>query len=116
MNRNEARRPAIFQSNGTTFGLLSYTSVFWPIGQAASEKNAGVATVKIYTAYEPHRRLFEMPGATATTLTHPDEKECEEIKNDIIEIRKKWMFWSCISIGEYRAITKFANIRRPWEG
>lgn len=89
INRNEARRPAIFEWKGTTFGLLSYTSVYWPIGQAAGEKSAGVATVKVYTAYEPHRRLFEMPGAPATTLTHPDEKECEEIKNDIIELRKK---------------------------
>jgi poly-gamma-glutamate capsule biosynthesis protein CapA/YwtB (metallophosphatase superfamily) len=89
INRNEARRPAIFESKGTRFGLLSYTSVYWPIGQAAGEKTAGVATVKVYTAYEPHRRLFEMPGAPATTLTHPDEKECEDIKNDIIELRKK---------------------------
>ena len=89
MNRSEARRPALFESQGTTFGLLSYTSVYWPIGQAAGEKTAGVATVKVYTAYEPHRRLFEMPGAPATILTHPDEKECEEIKNDIIELRKK---------------------------
>ena len=89
INRQEARRPAIFEWKGTTFGLLSYTSVYWPIGQAAGEKNAGVATVKVYTAYEPHRRLFEMPGAPPTTLTHPDEKECEEIKNDIIELRKK---------------------------
>ena len=89
INRTDARRPAIFECEGTTFGLLSYTSVYWPIGQAAGEKNAGVATVKVYTAYEPHRRLFEMPGAPATTLTHPDEKECEEIKNDIIELRKK---------------------------
>jgi poly-gamma-glutamate capsule biosynthesis protein CapA/YwtB (metallophosphatase superfamily) len=89
INRNEARRPAIFEWKDTTFGLLSYTSVYWPIGQAAGEKSAGVATVKVYTSYEPHRRLFEMPGAPATTLTHPDEKECEEIKNDIIELRKK---------------------------
>ena len=89
INRQEARRPAIFEWKGTTFGLLSYTAVYWPIGQAAGEKNAGVATVKVYTAYEPHRRLFEMPGAPPTTLTHPDEKECEEIKNDIIELRKK---------------------------
>jgi poly-gamma-glutamate capsule biosynthesis protein CapA/YwtB (metallophosphatase superfamily) len=88
INRSEARRPAIFESNGTTFGMLSYTAVYWPIGQAAGEKSAGVATVKVYTAYEPHRRLFEMPGAPATTLTHPDEKECQEIKSDIIELRK----------------------------
>jgi poly-gamma-glutamate capsule biosynthesis protein CapA/YwtB (metallophosphatase superfamily) len=89
MNRNEARRPAIFESQGTTFGLLSYTSVFWPIGQAAGEKTAGVATVKVYTSYEPHRRLFEMPGAPPTTLTYPDEKHCEEVTNEIIELRKK---------------------------
>ena len=89
MNRKEARRPAIFESHGTTFGLLSYTSVFWPIGQAASEKNAGVATIKVYTSYEPHRRLFEMPGAPPTTLTRPDEKDCEEVANEIVDLRKK---------------------------
>jgi poly-gamma-glutamate synthesis protein (capsule biosynthesis protein) len=89
MNRSEARRPAIFEAHGTTFGLLSYTSVFWPIGQAATEKNAGVAAVKVYTSYEPHRRLFEMPGAPPTTLTRPDEKDSEEITNEISELRKK---------------------------
>ena len=89
MNRSEARCPAIFESHGTTFGLLSYTSVFWPIGQAASDKNAGVATVKVYTSYEPHRRLFEMPGAPPTTLTRPDEKDCEEMTNEITDLRKK---------------------------
>jgi len=89
MNRSEARRPAIFESHGTTFGLLSYTSVFWPIGQVASDKTAGVATVKAYTSYEPHRRLFEMPGAPPTTLTRPDEKDCEEVRNEIVELRKK---------------------------
>lgn len=89
MNRSEARRPAIFEAHGTTFGLLSYTSVFWPIGQAAGENNAGVATVKVYTSYEPHRRLFEMPGAPPTTLTRPDEKDCEEVTRAIAELRKK---------------------------
>lgn len=89
INRNEARSPAIFEVDGTTFGLLSYTSVFWPVGQAASETKAGIATVKIYTSYQPHRRLFEMPGAPATTLTYPDEKEFDDMKNDIITLRKK---------------------------
>jgi len=89
MNRSEARRAAIFESHGTTFGMLSYTSVYWPIGQAATERNAGVATVKVYTSYEPHRRLFEMPGAPPTTLTRPDEKDCEEVTNDINELRKQ---------------------------
>lgn len=89
MNWSEAHHPAVFESHGTTFGLLSYTSVFWPIGQAATEKTAGVATVKVYTSYEPHRRLFEMPGAPPTTLTRPDEKDCEEVIHEITELRKK---------------------------
>lgn len=89
MNYREARRPAIFESGGTTFGLLAYTSVFWPIGHAATESRAGVATVKIHTSYQPHRRLHEMPGVPATTLTSPDEKEFEDMKNDIINLRQK---------------------------
>jgi len=89
LNRSEARRPAIFESHGITFGMLSYTSVFWPTGQAASENQAGVATIKVYTSYEPHRRLFEMPGAPPTTLTRPDEKDCAEVTRDITELRQK---------------------------
>ncbi len=89
MNLSEARRPAIFAKEGTTFGLLSYTSVFWPVGQAATEREAGVATLKVYTSYEPHRRLFEMPGAPATTLTYPDEKQLQELKSDIMQLRRK---------------------------
>jgi poly-gamma-glutamate synthesis protein (capsule biosynthesis protein) len=89
MNRSEARRGAIFESHGVTFGLLSYTSVFWPIGQSATEKTAGVATIKVSTSYEPHRRLFEMPGAPATTVTRPDEKDSEELSREIAELRTK---------------------------
>lgn len=89
MNYGEARRPAIFEADGTKFGLLAYTSVFWPIGHAATENRAGVATVKIHTSYQPHRRLVEMPGAPATTITYPDEKEFEEMKSDIRNLRGK---------------------------
>lgn len=89
MNYDQARTPAIFDAAGTKFGLLAYTSVFWPLGHAATKNTAGVATLKIYTSYQPHRRLHEMPGAPATTLTYPDEQELEAVKNDIRNLRKK---------------------------
>jgi len=89
MDYREARTPAIFESQGTKFGLLAYTSVFWPVDHAATENQAGVSTVKIYTSYQPHRRLHEMPGAPATTVTYPDENEFEEMKKDIMNLRSR---------------------------
>ena len=44
-NREEARKPAIVEKDGTRFGFLSYTSVFWPVGAAATDTQPGVATI-----------------------------------------------------------------------
>ena len=69
-----ARRPAIVDRGGTTVGLLSYTSVFWPLGHAATDASPGVAAVRVRTSYQPHPRLIEMPGAPAIVRSQPERR------------------------------------------
>ena len=86
-NLAEARRPAVVERCGLRFGLLSYTSVFWPHGHAAGPDSPGVATVRIATAYEPGPRVLEMPGAPPVVRTTPDADELAALVRDIVELR-----------------------------
>ena len=85
----EARMPAIFNKGGTTFGLLSYTSVFWPIGHSATESSPGVASIKGYTSYEPSHRIVEMPGAPAIVHSWPDQAALAAACADIRKLRER---------------------------
>ncbi len=85
--REEARRPATVTRDGVRVGMLSYTCVFWPYGHAATETEPGVATVKCHTAYQPHHRVEEMPGAPATTLSWPHAAEQAALEADIRALR-----------------------------
>ena len=86
-NRDEARRAAVVERRGLRFGLLSYTSVFWPLGHAAGPDSPGVATVRVTTAYEPGPRVLEMPGAAPTVRTTPDPDDLAALTQDIAEVR-----------------------------
>jgi poly-gamma-glutamate capsule biosynthesis protein CapA/YwtB (metallophosphatase superfamily) len=83
----EAHRPAVVERGGVRFGLLSYTSVFWPHGHAAGTDSPGVATVRIATAYEPGPRVLEMPGAAPVVRTTPDPVELAAFVADITALR-----------------------------
>lgn len=84
-----ARRPAIVDRGGTTVGLLSYTSVFWPLGHAATEASPGVAAVRVRTAYQPHPRLIEMPGAPAVTRSQPEDADLAAVCADVARLREQ---------------------------
>lgn len=86
-NLEEARRPALLEKAGVKFGFLSYTSVFWPVGHAASLDAPGVATIKATTAYQPGPRVLEMPGAPPVIVTTPDPVEFEAMKRDVKNLR-----------------------------
>lgn len=82
-DRAEARLPARFSVKGQRIALLSYTSVYWPIEQPATETSPGVATIKAHTAYAPGRRALEMPGAAPEIRTWADADELAEMQADI---------------------------------
>jgi poly-gamma-glutamate synthesis protein (capsule biosynthesis protein) len=88
-NLAAARRPAIVDRGGVTVGLLSYTSVFWPLGHAATEHSPGVAVVRVRTAYQPHPRLIEMPGAPAVVRSQPEAEDLETVCEDVARLRQQ---------------------------
>jgi poly-gamma-glutamate capsule biosynthesis protein CapA/YwtB (metallophosphatase superfamily) len=84
----DALAPAVFVRGGVRFGLLSFTSVFWPIGHAATPISPGVATIKAYTAYEPTSRVIEMPGAPPVIRSWPDAEELARAATAVRDLRK----------------------------
>lgn len=85
----EARQPAIVERRGVRLGFLSYTSVFWPVGHAAGPDRPGVATVRATTAYQPHPRTLEMPGAPPLVVTAPDAGELAALVEDVRRLRER---------------------------
>ncbi|MEQ9811956.1 MAG: CapA family protein [Azospirillaceae bacterium] len=84
-NLAEARKPALIDRSGARIALLSYTSVFWPIEQPATENAPGVATIRAHTSYAPGRRALEMPGAAPDIRTWADPAELEAMIRDVSE-------------------------------
>jgi poly-gamma-glutamate capsule biosynthesis protein CapA/YwtB (metallophosphatase superfamily) len=85
----EARAPTTLSRDGLRFGLLAYTSVFWPIGHAAAPGQPGVATIKAYTAYEPNPRFIEMPGVAPIIRSWPDPTELARAAADVRALRPR---------------------------
>ncbi len=88
-NRDEAHRPAIVERGGVRMGMLSYTSVFWPVGHAATGDAPGVATLRATTSYQPHRRTLEMPGVPPLVITTPDDEELSAMQTDVAQLREE---------------------------
>jgi poly-gamma-glutamate synthesis protein (capsule biosynthesis protein) len=86
---DEALAPAIFTRQGVRFGLLSFTSVFWPIGHAATPTQPGVATIKASTAYEPNPRFVEMPGVAPIIRSWPDKQELARAEAAVRALRPR---------------------------
>lgn len=116
---SEARRPAIVSRCRLNFGLLSYTSVFWPVGHAASIDSPGVATLRVSTSYEPGKRALEMPGAPPTVRTAPNPEDLEALINDVMQLRSQvdllvvamhWGVSGSVQIAEYQAIVAHALV------
>ena len=88
-NLAEARAPALVEAGGIKVALLSYTSVFWPIEQPATARSPGVATIKGHTAYQPGRRVLEMPGAPPEIHTWADPSELAAMAGDVEAAKTK---------------------------
>ena len=89
IDMKSARIPVVLDRNGTSYGFLQYTSVFWPIGHEANETSPGVATVKTHTAYLPTTSGGNTPPATAITLTWPDSEYLKRFEEDILALRDR---------------------------
>lgn len=78
----EARKPAIVERDGIRVAFVSFTSVFVP-SFAATTDRPGMATLRVSTAYLPHQRVLEQPGAPATSLTFSDPKDVKSLLSTI---------------------------------
>jgi poly-gamma-glutamate synthesis protein (capsule biosynthesis protein) len=84
-----ARRPAIVERGGVRLGFLARTAVFFPHGHAAGADTPGVAALKCHTAYEPHPRVAELPGAPAITRSWPDPEALAQLRADVRALRPR---------------------------
>ena len=83
-----ARQPAMKDVGGGRVGMLAYTSVFEPVGHAATAAGSGVATIKATTAYEPSPRVLQMPGAPAIVHTWADPAELDRAVQEVRALRE----------------------------
>ncbi|MDA2939141.1 CapA family protein [Acidobacteria bacterium AH-259-A15] len=88
-NLEQAHHPLIIQRKGVKFGFVQYTATFWPDDHAAEPEKPGVATVKVYTYYEPPRQVLDKPGQPPIIITIPDKKALQLMVEDIQKLRKE---------------------------
>jgi poly-gamma-glutamate capsule biosynthesis protein CapA/YwtB (metallophosphatase superfamily) len=86
-NLAAARAPAVVERAGLRFGFLAYTAVYYRQGHAAGSSEPGVATIRCHTAYQPHSRVHEMPGAPAITRSWPDPATLAALTADVAVLR-----------------------------
>lgn len=94
--RDAAHAPVILKRNGTRFGFLQRTSVYWPTNHEAAQNAAGVAVIRAHTAYQLplHKTRREVPpcnrpGLPPTILTWADAAYLQKFKDDIAALRAK---------------------------
>lgn len=81
-NLSEARKPAILERKGLRVAFLAYTSVCIPSFRARTDR-PGMVVVGVTTAFVPHYRLFEQPGAPPSVLTFTNPEDLEGVRADI---------------------------------
>ncbi|MBI4190485.1 MAG: CapA family protein [Betaproteobacteria bacterium] len=81
-NRAEARRAVMLNKNGVRIALLSYTSVCVP-AFVATEKEPGVAMVRIITTYSPNLRLLQQPASPLYTKSSGEPEDVAALLDDV---------------------------------
>jgi poly-gamma-glutamate capsule biosynthesis protein CapA/YwtB (metallophosphatase superfamily) len=87
-NLQEARRPTVVERKGIKVGFVCRTSVC-TIDAAATAQRAGLAVVRVATAYEaPPPLPKEVPGAPPIIHTIPNAADVDVLRQDIAEARE----------------------------
>jgi poly-gamma-glutamate capsule biosynthesis protein CapA/YwtB (metallophosphatase superfamily) len=86
-----ARAPAIIERNGTRFGFLQRSSVYWPTNHEAADNAAGIAVVRGHTAYQlpmhGGRPPANRPGIPPEIVTWADPAYLRWLEEDISALR-----------------------------
>jgi poly-gamma-glutamate synthesis protein (capsule biosynthesis protein) len=88
-NLEEARRPAVLERKGTRVAFVCRTSIF-TLDAPATSKRAGLAVVRVATAYEaPPPLPKEVPGSSPIIHTIPNHADVEALQEDIRAAKKQ---------------------------
>lgn len=83
VNLTGAHTPAILERSGRKVAFLAYTSLCWPVGQAAKADSPGVAVAGALTSYQPDPRVFDVPGRPPIVRTTPVPEHLERVVADV---------------------------------
>lgn len=78
-----AHEPARFSIGDLTAAMLGYSCLVYPRDHEATATQAGIAAIRCTTAYEPHPRVQELPGAPAIVRSWPQEDYLRRLESDI---------------------------------
>lgn len=81
----EARKPAILDREGTTFGVLNYCSVARP-EYDADEHNPGVAPLKVHTLYQ---QVDYQPATPPAIISRPTPESYDMIIEDVKRLKEQ---------------------------
>lgn len=87
-NLEDARQPAIVDSNGLRVAFLAYASVF-PMGYEARSNVPGLVPLRAYDLYRPALDNYHIPGTPPRLQTVPDERDLAALCNDIAKAKHK---------------------------
>ena len=82
-NLEEARRPVIFERNGTKVAFLAYVTVI-PWGLEAGPKRPGPTPMRAATYY---RQMDWQPGTPPQIVTIPEQEDLENLQEDVRKVR-----------------------------
>src|SRR5205807_6087281 len=92
-NRAQARAPAILARDGTRFGFLQRSSVYWPTNHEAGEEATGSAVIRGHTAYQipmhGSRPAANRPGIPPEIVTWADPVYLQWLDDDIRALRSR---------------------------
>lgn len=80
-----AKKPYIFDANGTKVGILDYCSVL-PKGYAAAPGHGGANPLRVATYY---RQFDWQPGTPPEIIDIPDQEDLDAMEAQIKELRKQ---------------------------
>lgn len=86
-NRDAAHAPAVLERGGQKVAFLAYTSLCWPVGQAAQATSPGVAQAFATTSYQPDPRVIDIPGRPPLVRTAPVPEHLERLVADVRQAR-----------------------------
>lgn len=90
VDAESARAPLIEVRNGTRYGFMQRTAVYWPDGHEADAHQAGVAIIKAHTAYRPQldsQAARTRPGVPPEVLTWACPASLTRFRDDVAALR-----------------------------